>query len=122
MISPERMFDGASEGLRALCLSTHIPADQAHVAMDKLRYRQWATCLVAFAFLSTTAFAATYNVSSISQLNSQISSAVAGDTIILQNGVYTNNSSITVTKVGTAANPITIQAQTVGGVEIKGTS
>src|SRR5215467_13236396 len=90
--------------------------------MEKLRYRQWATCLMAYAFLSDLSFAATYTVSSISQLNSQISSAVAGDTVILQNGVYTNNSSIAVTKVGTAAAPITIRAQTVGGVEIRGTS
>ena len=72
--------------------------------------------------LLTTAFApaATYTVSSISELNSRISSAVAGDTIIVSNGLYTTTSSIAVTKVGTAANPITIEAQTIGGVEITG--
>src|ERR1051326_2007717 len=90
--------------------------------MANLRYRKWAACLLALASLSSAAFAATYTVTSISQLNSQISGAVPGDTIILQNGIYTNNSSITVTKVATAANPITIRAETVGGVEIRGSS
>ena len=64
--------------------------------------------------------AATYTVSSISELNSRIAGAVAGDLIIVSNGVYTTTSSIGVSKVGTAANPITIQAQTIGGVEIRG--
>ena len=58
--------------------------------------------------------------SSISELNSRIASAVAGDTIIVSNGVYTTTSSIAVTKVGTAAKPIMIQAQSIGGVEIRG--
>jgi autotransporter-associated beta strand protein len=71
--------------------------------------------------ITGAAFAATYQVGSISELNSRISSAVAGDTIIVSNGVYTTTSSIAVTKVGTSANPIIIQAQTIGGVEIKGT-
>jgi hypothetical protein len=66
--------------------------------------------------------AATYTVSSISELNTRISSVVPGDTILVQNGVYTTSSSISVTRVGTAASPITIRAETVGGVEIKGTS
>jgi autotransporter-associated beta strand protein len=80
--------------------------------------------LVAIAFLvlaAGVASAGTYYVGSISDLNSRISSAVAGDTIIVSNGVYTTTSSIAVTKVGTAANPITIEAQTIGGVEINGT-
>src|ERR1041385_9030878 len=76
-------------------------------------------CLLALA--AGAASAATYQVGSISDLNSRISSAVAGDTIIVSNGVYTTSSSIAVTKVGTAASPITIEAQTIGGVEIKGT-
>jgi len=65
--------------------------------------------------------AATNQVSSISELNARISTAVPGDTIIVSNGLYATTSSIAVTKVGTAANPITIQAQTIGGVEIRGT-
>src|SRR5690349_14548531 len=65
--------------------------------------------------------AATYTVTSIADLNTRISSAVAGDIIIVQDGVYTTSSSIGVTRTGTAANPILIRAQTVGGVEITGT-
>jgi autotransporter-associated beta strand protein len=76
-----------------------------------------ALCLFA---VEISGMAATYQVSSISELNSRISSAVAGDTIIVSNGVYTTTSSIAVTKAGTAANPILIQAQTIGGVDIRG--
>src|SRR5690242_11575239 len=66
--------------------------------------------------------AATYYVGSIANLTTRINSAVSGDQIILSNGVYTTSSSITVTRVGTAANPIVIRAETVGGAEIGGTS
>ncbi|MGN8038548.1 chondroitinase-B domain-containing protein [Chitinophaga sp. 22321] len=74
-------------------------------------------CLAASASLS----AATINVSSLSALQTAINNAVAGDTIVLANGVYTASSNITVSKQGTAASPITITAQTIGGAEIKGT-
>jgi hypothetical protein len=77
-----------------------------------------ALCLFA---LALSGAAATNQVSSISELNARISTAVPGDTIIVSNGLYATTSSIAVTKVGTAANPITIQAQTIGGVEIRGT-
>ncbi|NIG53920.1 chondroitinase-B domain-containing protein [Chitinophaga sp. Cy-1792] len=66
--------------------------------------------------------AATVNVSSLSALQTAINNAVAGDVIILANGVYTASSNITISKQGTAALPITIQAQTIGGVEINGTA
>jgi len=64
--------------------------------------------------------AATYNVGSIADLNTRIGSAVAGDIIVLSNGVYSSGSAINITKVATAANPIIIRAQTIGGVEITG--
>src|SRR5215813_15086833 len=70
---------------------------------------------------ATTAFAATYQVNSIPDLQARISGAVAGDTIIVHNGVYTTSASITVNRQGTATDPIRIVAQTVGGVEITGT-
>ncbi len=70
--------------------------------------------------LGALAHATTYTVSSITELNTRISSAVAGDTIIVTNGVYNSSSSINITRQGTAANPITIMAQTIGGVEITG--
>src|SRR4051812_41131653 len=65
--------------------------------------------------------AATYNVGSIANLITRIDSAVAGDFIIVSNGVYTTSASIGISRVGTAVNPITIRAETVGGVEINGT-
>jgi autotransporter-associated beta strand protein len=49
--------------------------------MEKVRYRQWATCLRTYVLLSGISFAGTLPVSSLSQLNSLISRAVAGETI-----------------------------------------
>jgi poly(beta-D-mannuronate) lyase len=66
--------------------------------------------------------AATYEVSSIADLQSAINGAVAGDTIVMHNGVYeTTGASITVAVQGTEAAPIRIVAKTIGGVEITGT-
>src|SRR5262245_30728518 len=72
--------------------------------------------------LTLPASGTTYYVGSIASLTSRINSAVPGDEIILSNGVYTTSSSISVNKVGTAANPILIRAETVGGVEITGSN
>jgi len=62
----------------------------------------------------------TFRVSSISALQSQINSAIAGDLIILTNGVYTTTGAITVNRQGTAQHPIVISADTIGGAEIRG--
>src|SRR6266540_6335312 len=67
-------------------------------------------------------FAATVNVSSLSALQTAINNAAPGDIIILANGVYTAGADITVNKQGTATQPITIQAQTIGGAEITGSN
>jgi poly(beta-D-mannuronate) lyase len=77
-------------------------------------------CGSAFFFAASTTRATTNIVSSIAELNSRISTAIAGDVIIVTNGVYTSSSAINITRTGTAANPITIMAQTIGGVEITG--
>src|SRR4051812_1148865 len=66
--------------------------------------------------------AATVNVSSLSALQTAINNAAPGDIIILANGVYTASTDITISKQGTAAAPITIQAQSIGGAEINGTA
>ncbi|SFD15699.1 Por secretion system C-terminal sorting domain-containing protein [Chitinophaga sp. CF118] len=66
--------------------------------------------------------AATINVSSLSALQTAINNAAPGDIIILANGVYTASTDITINKQGTAALPITIAAQTIGGAEVKGTA
>jgi hypothetical protein len=62
----------------------------------------------------------TFTVSSLSALQSRINSALPGDRIILTNGVYTASAAITVARQGTAAKPISIESQTVGGAEIRG--
>jgi poly(beta-D-mannuronate) lyase len=80
------------------------------------------SCLVLVGLTSATmAAAATHTVSSIAELQAQIDIAVPGDTIIVRNGVYTTSARINVERQGTAAEPIRIAAQSVGGVEIKGT-
>jgi poly(beta-D-mannuronate) lyase len=69
---------------------------------------------------ASSVLATTYNVSSISDLQSKINGAVAGDTIIVANGTYTTSSPINVGCDGTSTARITIQAATVGGVTISG--
>jgi poly(beta-D-mannuronate) lyase len=77
--------------------------------------------LVLLASLPLTLFAATEMVDSLAALQSTIHRAAPGDTIILRNGVYTTSSPLTVRRAGTPEAPITITAETVGGVEITGT-
>jgi hypothetical protein len=64
----------------------------------------------------------TFRVSTISALQSQINSAIAGDLIILTNGVYTTTGAITINKQGTVQHPIVISADTIGGAEIRGSA
>ena len=64
----------------------------------------------------------THVVDSIAALKSKIFSAAPGDTITLKDGAYVTSGVITVRCRGTAAEPITIAAETVGGVEISGTN
>jgi poly(beta-D-mannuronate) lyase len=68
------------------------------------------------------AFANTITVSSIADLQNAISKAEAGDNIIVANGVYATTTDITIDRKGTAKQPITIAAQTIGGAEITGVS
>src|SRR5262245_16062120 len=64
----------------------------------------------------------TFRVSSISALQSRINSAIAGDLIILTNGIYTTTGAITINRQGTSQNPIVISADTIGGAEIRGSA
>lgn len=75
---------------------------------------------LALLFLANAGFATVYHVGTLTDLSAKISTAVAGDTIILSNGVYTASSTISVSRTGTAANPILICAQSTGGAEITG--
>nr|WP_295864663.1 chondroitinase-B domain-containing protein [uncultured Chitinophaga sp.] len=60
-------------------------------------------------------------VTSLSALQSAINNASPGDVIILANGTYTASADISITKQGTAAQPITIKAQSIAGAIITGT-
>jgi hypothetical protein len=66
------------------------------------------------------AAAATHTVRTLAELQSRIQGAAPGDVIVVADGVYTTTAAITVDRAGTAARPIRIGAQTVGGVEIAG--
>jgi poly(beta-D-mannuronate) lyase len=76
---------------------------------------------VAAAMGAARSFAATHEVGSLAELQSRIDSAGAGDVIVLRDGVYTTSAPITITRSGTAAQPIRIAAKTVGGAAIQGT-
>ena len=65
--------------------------------------------------------AATYYVGTISALTTRINSSVAGDEIVVSNGVYTTSASLAISRAGTAANRIVIRAESVGGAEVTGT-
>lgn len=70
----------------------------------------------------TLASFAQITVHSLSGLQTAINNASAGAVIILANGTYTADTDITIDKQGTASQPITIKAQTIGGAEITGTA
>lgn len=62
----------------------------------------------------------TFRVSSIPELQSRIDAAIPGDRIIVAKGIYQAAGTIKVSQKGTAARPIVISAETIGGVEISG--
>lgn len=81
-------------------------------------------CAFAFYLLLSNCIAgvaATITVASLPELQKAIDKAVAGDVILLKDGVYASTENIVVKCSGTAAKPITIAAQTIGDAEISGT-
>src|SRR5687767_13576379 len=64
--------------------------------------------------------AAEIRVSSISELQAAIDNASPGDKIVVVDGVYRCEDSISIATAGTKTDPIEISAATVGGVEIRG--
>lgn len=87
-------------------------------------YTQFSTKLVCVVILlvscSSTLFAATINVTSITDLQTAINKAKPGDVILLKKGVYTTSEDILINKQGTSGQPITIAAEKIGEVEITG--
>lgn len=61
-------------------------------------------------------------VDSLETFQARIDAALPGETIILKNGTYTTRTAITVLCRGAAGAPITLAAESVGGVEIDGTN
>jgi len=64
----------------------------------------------------------TVRAASLAELQARIDEAQPGDRIVLANGTYTTGGSITVTRSGTAAQPIAIAAEVVGGATIGGSA
>jgi hypothetical protein len=60
-------------------------------------------------------------VNSLNNLKDNIKKAKPGSTIIVKNGVYSSDSPILIEKQGVSDQPITISAETIGGVEVRGT-
>ena len=69
----------------------------------------------------SVARAASQTVDSLAALKTALADAAPGDVITVKNGIYSADATIAVGAVGTAAQPITITAETIGGVEISGT-
>jgi poly(beta-D-mannuronate) lyase len=70
---------------------------------------------------TTAVSAKPVKVTSLSALETAIFNSSPGTDIVLANGIYTATNTMHVTQPGTARRPITISAETVGGVEINGT-
>jgi len=64
----------------------------------------------------------TYRVTSLSELQSRMNAAVAGDTILLANGTYTVSTALTISRSGTGSQPIVVSAETIGGVTLNGSA
>jgi poly(beta-D-mannuronate) lyase len=77
--------------------------------------------LILFIFKTENIYAFTIMVSSVSELTSSIHQALPGDTIIVKDGNYSIEG-INIICAGTETHPIVIAAETIGGVEIKGSA
>lgn len=81
-----------------------------------------SVCVVVWhAATPSSLFATDYLVSNASQISTAMSSAQPGDTIVMADGVWTNQH-IDFGGFGNAANPITLRPQTPGGVTLNGSS
>jgi poly(beta-D-mannuronate) lyase len=83
------------------------------------RYRFNAT-IALLGLASSVTDAAIKRADSLTDLHARIATAKPGDVIELKDGVYTTDAPIVVACAGTAAEPITIAAASVGGVEVRG--
>src|SRR3954464_926296 len=70
---------------------------------------------------AASALASDFLVHNAAEITTAVGSSQPGDTITMANGDWTNQN-ITFNDTGTAANPITLRAQTAGRVLLNGTS
>lgn len=80
-----------------------------------------ATLVVGRLLPGPSLHAETHLVESLQALQDKINEAAAGDMIVLKNGTYTTTAAISVNRRGAPGQPITLSAESVGGVEIAGT-
>jgi poly(beta-D-mannuronate) lyase len=83
-------------------------------------WRWFVMFFTAFALSSLQLHATVYNVGTLANLITRINAANPGDQIILSNGVYSSTGTITISRSGTATQPILIAAQSIGGAQIGG--
>src|SRR3954471_20928733 len=91
---------------------------------DKLFHVAVASCLTIcwLLVLACPLLARDVRVSSLDDLRSSLSKALPGDKITVDDGVYINEKQLNIACLGTKQQPIEITAQTVSGVEIKGST
>ena len=82
--------------------------------------RSLLVLLTAFCLVTVTR-AATHRVANLDELDARLKAADPGDTVVIANGRYTTTTAILVTRGGTMDAPVTIAAESIGGVEIGGT-
>jgi poly(beta-D-mannuronate) lyase len=76
---------------------------------------------LAFAFLlNTTLFAQVVQVSSTPELQAAIAALKPGDVVRVKDGIYTLDTDLVINATATAKTTVTISAENVGGVEIRG--
>jgi len=90
---------------------------------NRIQLARWrcAFAVAAGLLLHTSADATDFFVSSASDITTALSSAGPGDTLIMTDGIW-NNQEISFADDGTLGNPITLRAQTPGGVILNGDS
>lgn len=82
-------------------------------------FTRTCVCVLAVA-TSLSTEAASQLVDSLPALKTALEQAAPGDVITVKNGLYSAADALTIRCTGTADQPITIAAETVGGVEISG--
>ncbi|QDU70745.1 chondroitinase-B domain-containing protein [Mucisphaera calidilacus] len=82
---------------------------------------RWLVRTSCICVMVSVASAETFFVSSAAQIEDAMDNAAPGDTLVMTDGVW-NNQSIDFAGHGTADNPITLRAQSAGGVILTGSS